>query len=607
MQIGAFKRAIGLVFLYIGLFILVVLLQFSKGPGLSEKIGGMSVSVSYLKSERGKSGAAPEKVRISYAGISFEISPKSAVESIGADGVASALALSAIEKVPNGVRIKLVPGVELKATAYKDATERFFLAASAPDGVGSIRLRLLPSSTVSFFEKDGHRSVSSSGNSYDLSLASGTLDGNAGILVLHPGDSGLSLAKAAPVSPRSSQPVSSEKFIAQLPKDSEAFKAEIAAWRDKVWSGLSSTRFESDKIAWKGIDGLPSFSEKALVAYLAESLARGSYPDALARVRGATGRWADRLGFISAPYLGGLVPKMKDFAAADQAEVKRVSQVVADKSPTLFEKEGLIRFLVDRSPSSLAQDAFRYSAGVDPSKLTKRQVVGFLGCIVDAKSLLKDEDNPFRDKSAAADRVVASVRKSSNGFFLVTEDDGSTDLRLSLLAGSYLVAYGNAVSKPALVGVGQSLVEGVIGLADAQGFAPARVLPRETLEQRAGTLAPEEIYPLIADNPYYPHAVSFSRDLAPGLWAWTCAPSLTVQASASRYVFSARFLVGSAHFLTFFGVKPFANIQLYEIDYSPDSDFESYNASGYLYSKTMGALFLKMKHKKESEDIKLSF
>jgi hypothetical protein len=298
---------------------------------------------------------------------------------------------------------------------------------------------------------------------------------------------------------------------------------------------------------------------------------------------------------------------MKDFAAADQAEVKRVSQVVADKSPTLFEKEGLIRFLVDRSPSSLAQDAFRYSAGVDPSKLTKRQVVGFLGCIVDAKSLLKDEDNPFRDKSAAADRVVASMRKSSNGFFLVTEDDGSTDLRLSLLAGSYLVAYGNAVSKPALVGVGQSLVEGVIGLADAQGFAPARVLPRETLEQRAGTLAPEEIYPLIADNPYYPHAVSFSRDLAPGLWAWTCAPSLTVQASASRYVFSARFLVGSAHFLTFFGVKPFANIQLYEIDYSPDSDFESYNASGYLYSKTMGALFLKMKHKKESEDIKLSF
>ncbi|MGA2546231.1 MAG: hypothetical protein ABSF43_06770 [Rectinemataceae bacterium] len=607
MQTGAFKRATGLVLLYIGLFILLVLLQFSKGPGLSEKIGGMSVSVSYSKSERGKSGAAPERVRILYAGLSFEISPKSAAESIGADGVASTLVLSAIEKIPNGVRVKLTPGVELKATADKGTMERFSIAAAAPDGIVSVRLRLLPSSSVSFLEKDGRRSVSSNGDSFDLILASGSLDGNAGILALRPGDAGLSLTKVAPVSPRPSQQASSGKFVAQAPKDPEAFKAEIAAWRDKVWSGLSSTRFEADKIAWKGSDGQLSFSDKALTAYLAESLARGSYPDALARVRGAKEKWPDKPGFLSAPYLGGLVPKMRDFSTADQAEVKRLSQVVADKSPTLFEKEGLLRYLFDRLPNSLAQDALRYSSGVDPSKLTIRQAVGFLGCVVDARSLLKDEDNPFRGKGAVADRLAASVLKSSNGFFLVTEDDGSTDLRLSLLAGSYLVAYGNAASKPALVGIGQSLVEGAIGLSDAQGFAPARVLVHGALEQRTGTLAPEDLYPLVADNPYYPHVVSFSRDVTPGLWAWTCAPSLTVQTSASRYVFSARFLVGSAHFLTFYGVKPFVNIQLYEIDYSPDNDFESYNASGYLYNKAQGALFLKMKHKKENEDIKLSF
>jgi hypothetical protein len=607
MQTSAFKRAIALIFLYIGLFILIILLQFSRGPGLSEKIGGMSVSVSYPKSERGKSGAAPEKVGISYAGLSFEISPKSAAAGIAADGVASALVLSAIEKIPNGVRVKLSPGVELKATADRGPTERFSLAATAPDGIVSVRLRLLPSRSVSFLEKDGHRSVFSSGNSYDMILASGSLDRSAGVLALRPGDPGLSLAKVAPVSPRTSQPASSEKLVAQAPKDPEAFKAEITVWRDRVWSGLSSSRFEADKIAWKGSDGQASFSDKALTVYLAESLARGSYQDALARVRGVREKWPDKLSFLSAPYLGGLVPKMRDFATSDQAEVKRLSQVVADKSPTLFEKEGLLRFLFDRSPYSLAQDALRYSSGVDPSKLTIRQAVGFLGCAADAKSLLKDEDNPFREKGAVADRLVASVRKSSNGFFLITEDDGSTDLRLSLLAGSYLVAYGNAVSKPALVGVGQSLVEGAIGLADAQGFSPARVLVRAALEQRAGTLAPEDIYPLVADNPYYPHAVSFGRDAAPGLWAWTCAPSLTVQTSASRFVFSARFLVGSAHFLTLYGLKPFVNIQLYEIDYSPDSDFESYNASGYLYNKAQGALFLKMKHKKEIEDIKLSF
>ena len=54
MKTGAFRRAIGLAFLYIGLFILIVLLQFSKGAGFSEKIGPLSVNASYPKSTRVK-------------------------------------------------------------------------------------------------------------------------------------------------------------------------------------------------------------------------------------------------------------------------------------------------------------------------------------------------------------------------------------------------------------------------------------------------------------------------------------------------------------------------------------------------------------------------
>lgn len=609
MKNGAFKRAIGLAFLYIGLFLAIVLVQFSRGPGLSEKFGGLSVRATYPKADRGKPGAAPETVRLSYAGLAFEISPKSPAESLGADGLASPLALSSIDRLPNGVRVKLSPGVEIKASVDKRAPERFALSATAPDGVAAVRLRLLPSRTLRITEKDGRRSFVSDGASYEVSLVAGSLDGGAGSLSLKPGDAGLALARLAPPAPRpSSAAAPAEKLVAQAPKDPEAFKAEIAAWRDKAWSGFSSTRFDSEKLVWKGSDGVPAFSEKAFTAYLAESLARGYYPEAYARVRGAREAWPDKLGFLSAPYFGGLVRKMADFEAADLAESKRLAQLVADKSPTIFEKEGLLRFLVDRSPYSLAQDALRYAVGLDPAKLTIRQAVGLLGCVVDARLLLKDDENPFRDAGPAADRLVAAVRKTSSGYFLATEDDGSSDLRLSLLAGNYLAAYGATAAKPALVGAGQSLVEGVIGLADAQGFGPARVLPRGgTLEQRTGSIAPEDIYSVAADNPYYPHETSFARDVAPGLWAWTCSPSLTVQATASRYVFTARFLEGRAHFLSFYGVKPFANIQLYDIDYSPDNDFESYDASGYLYSKSAGALYLKMKHKKESEDIKLSF
>jgi len=59
--------------------------------------------------------------------------------------------------------------------------------------------------------------------------------------------------------------------------------------------------------------------------------------------------------------------------------------------------------------------------------------------------------------------------------------------------------------------------------------------------------------------------------------------------------------------MTFYGVKPFANIKLYDIDYSPDAEFEIYDVSGYFYRKTSSALYLKMKHKSESERIELDF
>jgi hypothetical protein len=608
MKSGALKRALGLALLYFGIFVAIVLVQFSGSRGLSEKFGKLSVSASYPKSARAQAGVAPELVRLSYAGFSLELSSKSPAERVGADGAVSRLALEGIEKLKNGVRVKLESGISLTATADRGSPERFSLAVSAPAAVASLRLRVL-SSTARVSGSGALRTLSSGGSSYGLSLGSGSWDIDSGLLTLVPGDTGLALASLAPPpTQKPAQAASPEKPVAPAPKDPTVVSAELTAWRDKSWAGLSSARFDADKVTWKGSDGVPVFSEKALVAYLSESLARGSYSDALARAKGAKDKWPDKLSYLSAPYLGGLVPKMRALEAADAAEARRLSELVGEKSPTIFEKEGLLRFLVDKAPYSLAKDALRYFSEADPAKITVRQAVGLLACAMDAKDLVKAEDNPLPDPAVAADRVAGAIRKTATGFFLASEDDGFADIRLSLIAGKSLAAYGTAASKPALVGFGQALLEGALGLADAQGFVPARVAAKAgAVDQRIGTIAPEELYFLVADELPYPREESFAKELGPGVWAWTCAPTLDVQASASRYVFTARFPEGRSHYLAFYGIKSFANIQLYDIDYSPDSEFENYDASGYLYSKDSKALYLKMKHKKESEDIKLTF
>lgn len=611
MRSGALKRALGLSLIYVGVFVALVVVQFSRAPGLSEKFGGLSLSSSYAKADGRRAGAPPESVRLTYAGLVFEISPRSVAESVGADGSSSPLTLSSVTKIANGASVKLAPGVEIKAVSDRKGGDRLSLSATAPDGVAAVRLRLSSSRGAHLSDASGRSVLGASGGNYSVSLGQGSLDLSAGILTLRAGDSGLALAKLAPPAPaKPAAPAvaATEKLAAPAPKDPEAFKAEIAAWRDKAWSGLSVVRFDAEAFAWRGLDGLPVFSEKALAAYLAEATSRGYYPDAIARARGLKDKWSDKLGYLSAPYLGGLVPKMRALEAADQAEIRRLTQLVADKSPSILEKESLIRFLVDRAPPSLVDAAFALFAEIDPAKLSIRQSIGLLACIAEAGDLLKDSENPFAKQGGVADRVAAAARKTSSGYFLVTEDDGSSDLRLSLIAGSALSAYGAAAAKPNFVGLGQGLVEGVLGLADAQGFSPARVFPKGgVIEQKVGVIPPEDAYALVAGNPYYPHEVSFAKEAGRGLWAWTCSPLLSLQASPSQQAFTATFASGRAHYLTFYGIKSFANIQLYDIDYSPDNDFESYDASGYLYDKDKGALYLKMKHKKEAEAVKLSY
>src|SRR5208337_3080219 len=106
MQSGAFRRALGLTLLYIGLFVLAVVVQFSKGPGLSEKFGSLIVSASYPKAAaHANAGTPPESLRLSYSGLSFLISPKSVAETVGADGVTTPLSLTSIDKLPNGILI----------------------------------------------------------------------------------------------------------------------------------------------------------------------------------------------------------------------------------------------------------------------------------------------------------------------------------------------------------------------------------------------------------------------------------------------------------------------------------------------------------------------
>lgn len=610
MKTGVLRRGLGLALLYIGVFFLIVVLQFGRSGGFLARSGQLAVSASWAASDR---KGPPATAKVDFAGFAITLSRSTPAHVVLADGSRRDLSLKSVEKLPGGARILFEGGGELRATADPGSANSFRLLATRPRPEAiALSLPWGLSRRAGIDSAAGAKSLlRGAGGPYELVLGGNTLDRDGGELSLMFADSDSSaialrrIAQPTVVAVKEPAPA---KVLPQAPMDPAAYKAVVDGFVAKTWTGLSSARWDPDRLAWRDSSGASVFTEKALAAYLAEAASRGGWADGYARARAVATRNASSITWFTTPYFGNTVERMTAREAQDLSEVRRLTSLSQSTDAAMLEKEGLVHFLLDRSPYSLAQSSLQAIGGMDAGKFTTRQAVGYLAAAVESRGYLSEADNPFKAADAVSDRLIGALAKIQDAWFLKTEDDGSIDLRQSVVAGLALISWGQASSKDVLVGVGQSLVAGALGLADASGFLPARLAPRpDGGADRSGSLAPEELYPLVASGAYYPREISFYKDLGPGAWAYTCAPGVTASGSPSSAVLTVTFPVGYAHFMAIYGLKPFGTIKLYGINYSPDSAFESYDVSGYLYRKASNALYLKMKHKQGAEKIELYY
>jgi hypothetical protein len=602
MKSKSARRALGVTFLYIGIFFALVLLQFGRGGGFSFREGRLSVTAALPRG-----GGVPESLRVSWPGLSLEISQAQPAILTDAAGSRRNLLLRSVARSGQSVLVELQSGVRLEiAPAAAGESEGFSLKATGgPSGLASLSLAWRLSGGGKLEERAGKRILASAGSAWEFSLPNRALTAVQGRLLLESRGGNLaafSLARSE--SPKLPQEA---KVVARAAQDPALFKAGIQAWTDRLWAGLQGPRWDETQAAWKEADGSIAFSETALAVWLAEGFQRGQPTEALARGKQAARLHPEMLSWLTVPFLGDTIRKMQGLESQDLFEQKRLATLLAAKDASLFEKEGIVHFLMDRTPLEFARSVLAFAASLDPASLDLEQRLGILSCAVEAEGFLLREENPFPALIGSAP-LLAEVRETESGIFLQTGADGSTDLRLSLRAGLALLAWGASSGQDALVGVGQALVQSVLDLADAQGFIPARGFPRAAaLEEKSGSIAPEKLYALIGAGSWWPREVSFYREAGPGVWAWTCAPSLSLAGSATSSVYTARFPTGFEHYVSFYGIKPFKNIKLYGIDYRPDPRFEGYNASGYYYRAAAGVLHLKMKHKNEEERMELGY
>jgi hypothetical protein len=187
---------------------------------------------------------------------------------------------------------------------------------------------------------------------------------------------------------------------------------------------------------------------------------------------------------------------------------------------------------------------------------------------------------------------------------------GAADAEFNLRLGAALISYGESAGKEDWAGLGRSLVLSVLSLADSSGTVPASLLLSEENTIRENTEAPRlnsaRLYRILRPGEYQARAAGIGAAVN-GIWTWTAASAISASQENNVLDISASFPVGETHYMMIRGLRPFTKIQLYNIDYRTDPQFERYDSSGWAYSASEQTLLLKMRHRTTVEHIRIFY
>ncbi|GAB1431895.1 hypothetical protein MASR2M29_05200 [Spirochaetota bacterium] len=604
MKTNALARAIFTVLFYLAVLVLLVVIQFpSFGPRLFQS-GNISIKAMPAQNEDGY-----RFMEISADGLKFTFSEDYPLVLRDSNAREHRLLPESFDEMEKGFFIRFSDGTSLSVFSDNEGLTVWNIQPKTNAVSANIHYELLRSASQAAPGNEGALRMTYRQTAYRVSGA--RLGENPGELSILAQRGVWKPFYAAPEL-EEAKPVQSSVFIAQAAMEASAWNKAIASWRDKAWQGLSGPGFSIENAEWKNRDrpdAAYSFDESNYIAYIAEAMRREMYDSARTIQTAVKANHTDKISWLGVPLAGRTNAAMSAFEESNLAELRAIEKQIQARSASMFYKSEIIHFLFDMAPYSLAKEAMNIARQADFSKADPVQAIALIEAWLDAKDYLNDDENPFARAADLVDKtLIPAIRKVEGAFFLQLDADGRCDSLSSLRIGKTLVRLGESTGKSLYTGIGQSLIVSLLNMSEPDGSLPAYVTVKgDSLSKSQEKLQPSLAYKYIGDNSYYPHYISFFKTLGPGSWAWTCAQELQLEYSPEKTVISAFYPVSSVHYLVLYGVKPFEKVQLYDMNYNMDPNFENYNASGYFFKRASNVMYLKMRHKAKKEDLRLYY
>ena len=287
-------------------------------------------------------------------------------------------------------------------------------------------------------------------------------------------------------------------------------------------------------------------------------------------------------------------------------KIQTLNQMIAQNNPEIFVNHDLYNLMYLRQNTGKTEELSIMAALGDRTALSTPAVSGLLKYYIDR--IEHGENNP--ELTEQLDNIITlsllpRIMVLQDGFFLESENNKS-DLLLSIRTGSYLIKSGAILNRAIFSTLGQELVYSAMQKADMSGVLPGILHLDDGKILTQGGVTPEEIYPLIFSNPYYPKELSASPEGEPGSWIFTAASEVGIKREGNAVKYSFKYKPGEIHYILIQGVKPFKRMVLLGLNWNPDPVFYRYY-SGWYYDEKTQSLYIKIRNKVENEEITLFY
>jgi hypothetical protein len=564
------SRIFGLAALYCVVFCIVVVVQFSNKGSFTLAIDAMSVkghyNDKYIPDPSSEEEIMPEAkplaggVRLFYGGLEFNLKDEREKGMVitGVSGSTMSANPQYMITTYNSVHFGILGGSKITFTSVDTARgSELQIQAEFPDNVSEISIPIAQRRS-SLVHENGQLGISYGGDRYTF-VGQGQEIEN-GKLLLSKDNNFISYRSRG----KQSAFYPENYIIAQA----QNYDSAIATWREQ-----SFTHWNRNTASLQ--------NEDDITAYCSEALRQGNYLNAVSSVSSDFFNSA-RHTHKSSAFIGGMGVAFRTFTTSENDKTNLVRRAINEKSLNILKEEHIIDYLFTRSNNGQAFDIITIINEAAPEDITADHTAGLLETYADIKRWRPSAINPVESLMEQILLIISeNLNRDSEGLVYASNAEGM-NLEYSLRLGKALYFWAEETRNQEWSAIGRSLVLSAL----TSGGAGAGWL--------YNTLRPGE---------YNPKAVL----LADGMWAWTVSPSSRASSSGGNIGVSFNFPVGLTHHVIIKGVRPFVKLQIHDMDWSTDSQFERYDSSGWVYYAQEQILVVKLRHRTATETVKIIY